>query len=69
MFENIASECFLEKFPQMNPIAAVGMFIKRLNPSEEINKRTELINSNYGTAFKNMPPLFNQMVLIPFSFF
>ncbi len=41
----------------MNPIAAIGIIRKKLKPSEEINKRTELTNSNNGIIFnKNAYP-------------
>jgi hypothetical protein len=66
IFKTISFDCFLENFPQMNPIAAIGIIRKKLNPSEEINKRTELTNSNNGIIFKKMPPLINQLILFPF---
>jgi hypothetical protein len=69
IFKTISFDCFLENFPQMKPIVAVGIIIKKLNPSEEINIRIEITNSNNGTIFNKMPPLFNQLVLFPFSFF
>jgi hypothetical protein len=69
IFKTISSDCFLESFPQMNPIVAVGIIINKFNPSEEINIRIEITNSNNGTIFNKMPPLFNQFVLFPFSFF
>ncbi|WJQ12211.1 hypothetical protein QT237_09000 [Geobacillus stearothermophilus] len=47
----------------MNPIAAVGMTIKKPKPSKPKNKRTELTNNNNGTIFKKAPPFY----LINFS--
>ncbi|QOR85762.1 hypothetical protein QT235_09495 [Geobacillus stearothermophilus] len=63
IFKIISSDRFLENFPQMNPIAAVGMTIKKPKPSKPKNKRTELTNNNNGTIFKKAPPFY----LINFS--
>lgn len=52
IFKTISSDCFLENFPQMNPIATVGMSIKKPKPSKLRNKRTEITNNNNGTIFK-----------------